>query len=160
MMTAPTESRSRFSARPKVFWGNSIISPAMTSDSPWIRATPSARLTTVPSERASVSRFSSLIFFLIRSLISVALMDMLLPRFSSLFGEFVGELAQAAAHGGVDDGVTRADDDAADDGGIHAGADLHVASQALLHEIRHLPLLLRVQFVGGDDVHFGDPLRA
>ena len=32
--TAPTESRSRFSARPKVLFGNSSISPCMTSASP------------------------------------------------------------------------------------------------------------------------------
>ena len=38
-----------------------------------MRAIPSVRLTTVPSVRASVGRSYSWIFFLIRSLISIAL---------------------------------------------------------------------------------------
>ena len=51
----------------------------------WIRAIPSVRLTTVPSVRASVSRSRPLIFFLIRSLISVALIDMVIPLLPSWF---------------------------------------------------------------------------
>ena len=37
-ITAPTESRSRFSARPNVLFGNSSISPCIADDSPWIAA--------------------------------------------------------------------------------------------------------------------------
>src|SRR5919106_3027276 len=57
--TAPTESRSRLSARPKVFLGNSIISPCITSDRPWMRQMPSVTETTVPwvRMRAPASRF-------------------------------------------------------------------------------------------------------
>ena len=83
MITAPTESRSKFNAKPYVLPGNSIISPCITSLKPCILATPSARLTTVPSVRASVSRSSSLIFFLIKSLISVALIDICLSSFKN-----------------------------------------------------------------------------
>ena len=69
-ITAPTESRSRFRARPKVFPGNSSISPAIASESPWTRAMPSEIETTVPCVRtvAPVSRFW--ILLLISSLIS------------------------------------------------------------------------------------------
>ena len=58
-ITAPTESRSRFSARPKVFFGNSSISPCMTSARPWMRQMPSVTDTTVPCVRicAPASRF-------------------------------------------------------------------------------------------------------
>ena len=58
-ITAPTESRSRFNARPNVgvpsaVAGNSSISPCMTSDNPCTRQMPSATDTTVPSLRMSV----------------------------------------------------------------------------------------------------------
>src|SRR3954466_6826476 len=58
-ITAPTESRSKLSARPKVFFGNSSISPCMTSDRPWMRQMPSVTDTTVPCVRmcAPASRF-------------------------------------------------------------------------------------------------------
>src|SRR5690242_13558938 len=70
MITAPTESRSRLSARAKVFCGNSIISPCIASESPWTRAMPSVSDTTVPCVRTSapVSRFR--ILLLMSSLIS------------------------------------------------------------------------------------------
>ena len=69
-MTAPTESRSRFNARPNVFFGNSSISPAIASDKPWMRQMPSDTDTTVPCVRTSapVSRFW--ILLLMSSLIS------------------------------------------------------------------------------------------
>ncbi len=52
-ITAPTESRSRFSARPKVgvpsaVAGNSSISPCIASDRPCTRTMPSVTETTVP----------------------------------------------------------------------------------------------------------------
>ena len=57
--TAPTESRSRFSARPNVLPGNSSISPCIALDRPWMRQMPSVTETTVPCVRTSapVSRF-------------------------------------------------------------------------------------------------------
>src|SRR5919202_359031 len=58
-ITAPTESRSRLSARPKVLRGNSSVSPCMTSERPWMRQMPSVTDTTVPCVRicAPASRF-------------------------------------------------------------------------------------------------------
>jgi len=58
-ITAPTESRSRLSARPNVFFGNSSISPCITSERPWMRQMPSVTDTTVPwvRMRAPASRF-------------------------------------------------------------------------------------------------------
>ena len=52
-ITAPTESRSRLSARPKVFFGNSSISPCIASCRPWMRTMPSVTDTT----RADAARF-------------------------------------------------------------------------------------------------------
>ena len=50
-ITEPTESRSRFSARPNVLFGNSSISPCIASDRPWMRQMPSVTDTTVPCVR-------------------------------------------------------------------------------------------------------------
>src|SRR5689334_4679452 len=71
--TDPTESRSRFNASPKVFPGNSSISPCIASERPWIRQMPSVIDTTVPCVRtcAPVSRFW--IFDRMSSLISEGL---------------------------------------------------------------------------------------
>ena len=74
-ITAPTESRSRLSARPKVFFGNSSISPCTASCSPWMRTMPSVTVTTVPTLRASVAAVKFWIRALISSLISEALID-------------------------------------------------------------------------------------
>ena len=70
-ITAPTESRSRFSAIPYRPPSNSSISPYWASASPWIRTIPSETPTMVPSFCASLrtSRFS--ILFLMMSLISL-----------------------------------------------------------------------------------------
>ena len=71
--TAPTESCSRFSARPKLPPGNSIISPYCTSASPWMRTIPSDTAMTVPTSRASALASKLSIRCLISSLISEAL---------------------------------------------------------------------------------------
>ena len=71
--TAPTESRSRLSARPKVFFGNSSISPAITSERPWTRQMPSVTDTTVPCVRTSAASAMLWILLRIRSLISEGL---------------------------------------------------------------------------------------
>src|SRR6267143_792219 len=69
-ITAPTESRSRFKARPKVFFGNSSISPCITSERPWTRQMPSVTVTTVPWVRTSADSERFCILLRIRSLIS------------------------------------------------------------------------------------------
>ena len=58
--TAPTESRSRFSARPNVLPGNSSISPCIASDRPWMRQMPSVTETTVPCVRTSAPQLEVL----------------------------------------------------------------------------------------------------
>ena len=68
--TAPTESRSRFNANPKVLPGNSNISPCITSERPCTRHIPSLTETTVPWVFASVSDARFWILPLISSLIS------------------------------------------------------------------------------------------
>src|SRR5437762_5392221 len=69
-ITAPTESRSRFRARPKVFFGNSSISPCITSERPWTRQMPSVTVTTVPCVRTSADSERFCILLRISSLIS------------------------------------------------------------------------------------------
>src|SRR5882762_6779189 len=69
-ITAPTESRSRFRARPKVFFGNSSISPCITSERPWTRQMPSVTVTTVPWVRTSADSERFCILLRISSLIS------------------------------------------------------------------------------------------
>src|SRR5471032_1795794 len=79
-MTAPTESRSRFIARPKVLPGNSSISPCITSDRPWMRTIPSATEMTVPWLRTSAPPSRPSILLLISSLISDGLSCILTPK--------------------------------------------------------------------------------
>src|SRR5438477_1955516 len=69
-ITAPTESRSRLSASPKVLFGNSSISPCITSDRPWTRQMPSVTVTTVPCVRTSADSERFCILLRISSLIS------------------------------------------------------------------------------------------
>src|ERR1700739_2113513 len=69
-MTEPTESRSRFRARPNVLSLNSSISPCIASDRPWMRQIPSVTVTTVPWVRTSVSTPSCWIRLRSSSLIS------------------------------------------------------------------------------------------
>src|SRR6185437_6234166 len=84
-ITAPTESRSRFSARPNVLPGNSSISPCIALLRPWMRLMPSDSEITVPCVRTSapVSRF--LILPLISSLISDGFNCMFFPRAFAAF---------------------------------------------------------------------------
>src|SRR5437773_6961478 len=69
-ITAPTASRSRFSARPKLLFGNSSTSPCITSERPWTRQMPSVTVTTVPCVRTSADSERFCILLRISSLIS------------------------------------------------------------------------------------------
>ena len=85
-ITDPTESRSRFSARPKVGRpslpaGNSSISPCITSDRPWMRQMPSDTETTVPWLRMFASPERPSMRLLISSEISAGLSCMTLSFF-------------------------------------------------------------------------------
>src|SRR5690606_24223961 len=78
-ITAPTESRSRFSATPKTLLGNSSISPCITSDRPWMRVMPSLTDTTVPWVRMSAEAPRPSMRLLSSSLISEGLSCILTP---------------------------------------------------------------------------------
>ena len=86
-ITEPTESRSRFSARPKVGWpslvgGNSSISPCIASDRPWMRQMPSVTDTTVPWLRMSAAAPRPSMRLLISSEISAGFSCMVLRLLS------------------------------------------------------------------------------
>src|SRR5499427_7784852 len=151
-ITAPTESRSRLSARPNVFFGNSSISPAITSDSPWIRQMPSEIETTVPSVRTVAPGSRFWILLLISSLISEGFNCMVsshrpaeprgagrLPR--ELRPQLVGHRLQLRPHGRVDHGIAHRDPRAPDELGIDVDHGLDLLAEALLErrlELRDL----------------------
>ncbi|MNS87632.1 hypothetical protein D3C72_1215800 [compost metagenome] len=85
-ITAPTESRSRFSARPNdgvpsAVGGNSSISPCIASDRPCTRTMPSVTETTVPWLRMSALTPRPSMRLLISSEISAGLSCMTLSFF-------------------------------------------------------------------------------
>src|SRR3569623_2111039 len=141
-ITAPTESRSRFSARPKVgvpsaVGGNSSISPAFASDRPWMRQMPSVTEMTEPWLRMSALAARPSIRLLISSLISAGLSCMTL----SFYG-FVGARRPSGRQRdfhlfetGLDRGVEHlvADDgtDAADQFPVDLDREVQLAREAL-----------------------------
>src|SRR5688572_20801479 len=138
-ITEPTESRSRFSARPKVFFGNSSISPCITSDRPWMRQMPSVTETTVPCVRicAPASRFWMRL--LMSSEISEGFSCMRIPlRFQCGL-----ERRKLRAHRTVDDLVAEQYPDAADEILVDSDLRPHLAARFLLqplHQVLHLGL--------------------
>ena len=80
-ITAPTESCSRFRARPYVSPGNSSISPYCAPARPWIRQMPSVTDTTVPTSTCSAAASKFSMRCRIRSLISLAFKVIPLPVF-------------------------------------------------------------------------------
>src|SRR4051812_14310726 len=136
-ITEPTESRSRFSARPKVFFGNSSISPCITSESPWTRQMPSVTETTVPCVRicTPASRFW------IRPLMSSEISDGFNCIECSLTFQCGLERAELRARRAVDDLVAQHDLHAADQLAIDIDRGAHLAAGSLfqaLHEVREL----------------------
>src|SRR5258706_11184984 len=139
-ITAPTESRSRLSARPKVFFGNSSISPCMTSERPWIRQMPSVTDTTVPCVRICTPAS----MFWMRFLMSSEISDGLSCICCSLSFQGGFERAQLRARGTVDNLVADHDFDAADERFVHTHARPHLAAGFLLepgHQVGALGLL-------------------
>src|SRR3954447_26561603 len=134
-ITAPTESRSRFSARPKVFFGNSSISPCITSESPWTRQMPSVTETTVPCVRICTPASRFWIRPLMSSEISDALSCMALSFESRL------ERAKLPARRAVDNLVAEHELHAADQLAVDADLCAHLAAGLLLqalHEVGEL----------------------
>src|SRR5215510_7779078 len=139
-ITAPTESRSRLRARPKVFFGNSSISPCITSDRPWMRQMPSVTETTVPWVRicAPASRFWMRL--LISSEISEGFSCMTAP----LCLQCRLERAELRARRAVDHFVADDHLHATDQRLVDADPGLHLAAGLLLqarHQVGQLRLV-------------------
>src|SRR5215510_1426516 len=157
MTTAPTESRSRLSARPNVLPGNSSISPCMALERPWMRQMPSVTDTIVPCVRTSAASSRLLILLLMRSEISAGLSCCMVASCSSNLGERDGHRRELAAYRAVDHLV--ADDDlrAADQLVVDRHPGIHFALEAgleVLHERRQLRV---VDGEGARDVGVHDP---
>src|SRR5713101_10036688 len=151
-ITAPTESRSRLSARPKVLFGNSSISPCITSERPWTRQMPSVTVTTVPCVRTSDDSERFCILLRIRSLISDGFSCCMLAPSYSLRFQRRGHLFEPAAHRAVDHFVAGGDAHAADQLLVHGDARLDPALQAP-RDVRDEAVDLRVvQRKGGADL--------
>src|SRR5688572_23645723 len=153
--TAPTESCSRFSARPKLPPGNSSISPYFTSARPWMRTMPSVTVTTVPMLRSSEALANFSMRALIRSLISEALIAMVpLPLMHDLRRESLEPCFERA----VDDEVAGAHDSAADQRRIDRAVQAHFTLQPFLERRGQPRALCLVQLHSRGDVHVGDVL--
>src|SRR6185295_15552536 len=138
--TEPTESRSRFSARPNVLPGNSSISPCITSDRPWIRQMPSVTDTTVPCVRICTPAS----MFWMRFLMSSEISDGLSCICCSLSFQGGFERGELRARGTVYNLVADDDFDAADERLVDADAGPHLAAGFLFqpgHQVGDLALL-------------------
>src|SRR3954468_11330779 len=151
-ITAPTESRSRFSARPNVgvpsgAGGNSSISPAMASDSPWTRTMPSVTDSTVPWLRMSALAARPSIRLLISSEISAGLSCMTRvlcgPSASSRQRDF--HLFQAGLDRGVEHLVAHHHADAADEGRVFLHGEIELTAKPLFECLGN-----HAQLPGGD----------
>src|SRR6266513_384977 len=151
-ITAPTESRSRFSARPKLLFGNSSISPCITSERPWTRQMLSVTVTTVPCVRTSADSERFCILLRIRSLISDGFSCcMLAPRSCP---QRRGHLFELAAHRTIDHFVAGGDAHAADQLLVHGDARLDPALQSP-RDVRDEAVDLRVvERKSGADLRF------
>src|SRR6218665_1967780 len=163
-ITAPTESRSMFSARPKVcappgVGGNSSISPCITSDRPCTRTMPSVTETTVPWLRMSALTPRPSMRLLISSEISAGLSCMTLsffqywetPSQTASGGERSFHLFQAGLDRGVQHLVTDHGTDAADQRGIDLDPGRQLAAKALLQRGRNFLQRLRIDREGAVD---------
>src|SRR6202008_2353459 len=144
-ITAPTESRSRFSARPKVgvpsaVGGNSSISPAIASDRPCTRQMPSVTETTVPWLRMSAGAPRPSMRLLMSSEISAGFRFMESLQSSERLQPSGRErrlhLFEAGCHGGIEHFVADDHANAADQLGGELHGRLQLAAEALL-ERRH-----------------------
>src|SRR6478609_9107042 len=142
-ITAPTESRSRFSARPKVgvpslVGGNSSISPAMASDRPCTRTMPSVTDSTVPWLRMSALAARPSIRLLISSEISAGLSCMTRVLYGfGLRRQRDFHLFEAGLDRGVQHFVADHHADAADEGRVFLHGEIELTAKALLEGLRH-----------------------
>src|SRR6478735_9146646 len=141
-ITAPTESRSRFSARPNdgvpsAVGGNSSISPCIASDRPCTRTMPSVTDTTVPSLRMFALTPRPSMRLLISSEISAGLSCMTLSFFLCKGLAASGgcqrnfHLFKARFDGGVEHFVTDHHTNAADQRRVLLDRELQLAAETL-----------------------------
>src|SRR2546423_44176 len=153
-ITEPTESRSRFSARPKVGWpslvaGNSSISPAITSDRPGMGQMPSVTDTTLPWLRMSAAAPRPSMRLLISSEISAGLSCMAYLSWSR--GQRHLHLFQTGLDRGVEHFVADHHANAADELRLHHHVGVELAVEALLERRHDLGQLRAVDRVGAVD---------
>src|SRR3569623_714086 len=153
-ITAPTESRSRFSARPNVgvpsgVGLNSSISPAMASESPCTRTMPSVTEITVPWLRMSALAARPSIRLLISSLISAGLSCM---TRSLSFGAATASgrqrdfhLFEACLDRGIQHFVAHHHADAADERRVFLHGEIELTAKPLLQNLSN-----GVQLRGGE----------
>src|SRR5512135_1640913 len=152
-ITAPTESRSRFSARPKVSPGNSSISPCIAFDSPWMRQMPSVTDTTVPWVRTSAPMSRFWIRDLMISLISEGFSCMMCSL--SLGAKLHRHGAELRLHRSVDHRVADRHARPADQLGVDGHGRLDLPAEALLQRGREFGNLRIGQFECGFDRRLG-----
>src|SRR5919106_1440389 len=148
-ITAPTESRSRLSAKPKVLFGNSSISPCITSDRPWMRQMPSVTETTVPwvRMRAPASRFWMRLLMSSEISEGLSCIRMLLSFQRGL------ERAELRSRRAVDDLVAEHDLHPGNEIFINVDFGSHLASGLLLQPLHQIGQLRIGEFQRR--VHFG-----
>src|SRR5690606_15161417 len=144
-ITAPTESRSRLSARPNTLFGNSSISPCITSDKPWMRVIPSVTETTVPCVRTSVDAPKPSMRLLSSSLISdglscmFRLLESCYPARSG--GQSIAHAGQLGLHGRIKYLITHCYAHAANKVSIHRNRRFELEAEFLFqprHKLLHL----------------------
>src|SRR3954453_14820373 len=163
--TTPTLSDSRLSARPVTSCGSSSFSNDMQLSRPWTRAMPSATDRTVPTSVRSASPSSSPSMRLLRMLVissGLICMEILFrpPVLASsdlrtTLGrarDLLSKVLEAVADGGVEDGIADADDDAAQDVGLHPRRELGLAAGLLGDLVADLPHRVLVELHGGGDL--------
>src|SRR6185437_10455879 len=123
-----------------------------------MRVMPSVTDTIVPTLRASVTDLKPSIRFLMRSLISVALMAMSNPRKKCLGGQVVGDALESGAQRAVDDQIAGTQYGAADQCGIRCALQTDRASQAPLERRCQAVLLRLIERRGGGYRHIDDAL--
>src|SRR6185437_15562554 len=123
-----------------------------------MRVMPSVTDTIVPTLRASVTDLKPSIRFLMRSLISVALMAMSNPRKKCLGGQVVGDALESGAQRAVDDQIAGTQYGAADQCGIRCALQTDRAFQAPLERCYQIAPLCVVERCGGGHRHIDHAL--
>src|SRR3954451_24315004 len=158
--TTPTLSDSSFRARPVTSCGSSSISNDIAFSRPWTRAMPSPTDRTVPTSVSSAEPASSPSIRLLRmEVISSGLIFMEVVSApscsrhqSGAASDVLSQVVEAVADRGVEDRVADAQDDAAEDVGVHARGELDLLTGVLGDAVADLLDDLVVELGGGRDL--------